>query len=542
MNYLLWLWRNSNGVRLNMFFRILAGFGQVAFGLWMVWLSRRFIDVTIRTGSQNDIIWACIELVLCLLCAVALRQTAAYHTVSAQIKLSNKLRQKYFNLLLRRRLYQDKWHSGDFTARLERDLTVVCELLVRMIPQSVVTAAQLLGAFLLMWSMESLLAWGLLLFTPIVVGCGKLFARNLRRMTLDIREYDTRIQMLVQEGMEHNAVLRSIDTQGTFGHRLGDLQEHLRKKVSRRAQFSLVSQTLLSITFGLGYLAAFVWGGLQLRSGVITFGIMTSFLQLVSQIQHPVVNLMGLFTGAIHASASIDRLNELDCLEVEVYSSLSDKLSHSSLYGVECRKISFRYKQEEHAVLHNFSHSFKPGSKTAIIGRTGTGKTTLFRLLLSLIEPQEGGLFLYNEEVRIPISTATRTHFVFVPQGNTLLSGTIRENLLLANPQASDEELSRVLHIAMADFVFSLPEGLDTRCGERGGGLSEGQAQRIAIARGLLRPGSILLLDEISSSLDEETEAQLLHRLSEACPNKTILFITHRPAVAMLCDESLSIC
>lgn len=542
MNYLLWLWRNSNDVRLNMFWRILAGFGQVVFGLWMVWLSRRFIDVTIRTGGKDDIFWACVELVLCLLSAVALRQAAAYHTVSAQIKLSNKLRQKYFNLLLRRRLYQDKWHSGDFTARLERDLSVVCDLLVRMVPQSVVTAAQLLGAFLLMWSMESRLAWALLLFTPIVVGCGKLFARNLRRMTLDIREYDTRIQMLVQEGMEHNAVLRSIDTQGTFGHRLGYLQEHLRKKVNRRAQFSLVSQTLLSITFGLGYLAAFVWGGLQLRSGVITFGIMTSFLQLVSQIQHPVVNLMGLFTGSIHASASIDRLNELDRLEVETESSLTEKLSLSSLYGVECRGISFRYKQEDHAVLHNFSHFFKPGSKTAIIGRTGTGKTTLFRLLLSLIEPQAGELYLYNDEVRVPISTATRTHFVFVPQGNTLLSGTIRENLLLANPQASDEELSRVLHIAMADFVFSLPEGLDTRCGERGGGLSEGQAQRIAIARGLLRPGSVLLFDEISSSLDEETEHQLLQRLSEACPDKTILFITHRPAVAMLCDESLSIC
>lgn len=526
-----------------MFLRILAGFGQVALGLWMVWLCRNFIDVTIRIGSMEDVFWASVELILCLLGVAGLRQGGAYYTVAAQIKLSNRLRHKYFNLLLRRRLYKDEWHSGDFTARLERDLTVVCELLVRMMPQSIVTAVQLLGAFLLLWSMESLLAWGLLLFTPIIVGCGKLFARNLRRMTLDIREYDTRIQMLVQEGMEHNAVLRSIDTYGTYGNRLENLQEHLREKVSKRAQFSMVSQTLLSITFGLGYLAAFVWGGLQLRSGVITFGIMTSFLQLVSQIQHPVVNLMGLFTGGIHASASIDRLNELERLEIESELQASENtLQSSSTYGVECRGVSFCYAPEKQAVLHDFSHSFKPGSKTAIIGRTGTGKTTLFRLLLSLVEPQKGDLVLYNDENRLPISIATRIHFVFVPQGNTLLSGTIRENLLLANPKASDADLARVLHVAMADFVFTLPNGLDTHCGERGGGLSEGQAQRIAIARGLLRPGSVLLLDEISSSLDEDTEQELLRRLSEACPDKTILFITHRPAVALLCDESLSIC
>jgi ABC-type bacteriocin/lantibiotic exporter with double-glycine peptidase domain len=161
----------------------------------------------------------------------------------------------------------------------------------------------------------------------------------------------------------------------------------------------------------------------------------------------------------------------------------------------------------------------------------------LFRLLLGLIKPKQGTLTLFNADTRQPVNEHTRTNFVFVPQGNTLMSGTIRYNLMLAKPDATDDELRQVLHTAMADFVFNLPEGMDTECGERGGGLSEGQAQRIAIARGLLRPGNIMLLDEISASLDEQTERELYRRLFASYPQKTMVFITHRPVVCELCDE-----
>jgi ABC-type bacteriocin/lantibiotic exporter with double-glycine peptidase domain len=171
------------------------------------------------------------------------------------------------------------------------------------------------------------------------------------------------------------------------------------------------------------------------------------------------------------------------------------------------------------------------------MGQTGVGKTTLFRLLLGLIKPEQGNITLFNANSQQPVNEHTRTNFVFVPQGNTLMSGTIRYNLMLANPEATDDELRQVLHTAMADFVFNLPDGMDTECGERGGGLSEGQAQRIAIARGLLRPGNIMLLDEISASLDEQTERELYRRLFASYPQKTMIFITHRPVVCELCDE-----
>ena len=203
--------------------------------------------------------------------------------------------------------------------------------------------------------------------------------------------------------------------------------------------------------------------------------------------------------------------------------------------------MNFRYAGGDRQILKDFSHDFQPGTKTALMGETGIGKTTLFRLMLGFISPDSGTITLYGSDDSLPAGSDTRLDFVFVPQGNTLMSGTIRFNLQVADPEASDDKLSEALHTACADFVQELPDGLDTLLGERGSGLSEGQAQRIAIARGLLRPGSILLLDEISSSLDSETETELYRRLFQAFPQKTMIFITHRPTVTTLCDAVCTI-
>ena len=255
---------------------------------------------------------------------------------------------------------------------------------------------------------------------------------------------------------------------------------------------------------------------------------MTSFLQLVGMIQHPILQLLNMVPGIIHATASIDRLEELDNKTNDDgdlnYPSqelrISDSLQPSA---ISFDNVSFRYADGDRYVIDGFTHTFPPGSKTAIMGETGVGKTTLFRLLLGFISPTSGKVEVGG-------------HLCFVPQGNTLMSGTVRYNLQLAKPEATDDELRTVLHTACADFVLDLPQGLDTELGERGSGLSEGQAQRIAIARGLLHGGDILLLDEISSSLDEVTERELYTRLFAACPHQTILLITHRTGVTSLCD------
>ena len=540
MKYVRWIWLAMQGIRWNTLWRILIGITQVMLGLLMVWLCRRFIDVTIRTGTDQDIVTMIVALVVVVLGGIGLRQLYYYMSIVAEIRQNNALRLRVFSRLFARQLYADRdIHSGDITSRLSKDIEAVGDTSTNLLPRMLVSLFQLLGAFLLMRSMDRTLAWSLLLLTPLAIVFGKLIARPLRKMTLDIREDESRIQMQVQEGMEHNATLRSLGSEQWVTERLENTQGSLMSHVKRRTRFTVGARLVLASCFGLGYLLAFVWGGLQLRAGVITFGVMTSFLQLVSQIQNPILSILNMVPQAIHTTANIDRLEELLQLEQESDEGKRSQPVFSEAAGIRVEDLHFKYATGDRAVFDGFTHDFVPGSKTALMGPTGIGKTTLFRLMLALVKPDTGTLTLYSGDRSQVVSPDTRTDFVFVPQGNTLMSGTVRFNLLLARPEATDEELRDVLHTATADFVFDLPAGLDTELGERGIGLSEGQAQRIAIARGLLRPGSILLLDEISASLDEATERELFSRLFAACPGRTMIFITHRPAVASLCDDIL---
>ena len=524
--------------------RIVIGIGRVALGLLMVWFSKMFIDVTIRTGTSQDIIWMICILVATVIGGVILRQVYFYMTTIANTYQSNQIRLRLFSHLFSTQLFdQQVLHSGDVTSRMAKDIEVVSASTTSSIPELVVTGFQLSGAFLLLYSMDKALAWAILLITPLVIIFGKFISNKLRKMTLKIRNDESRIQVQIQEGMELNAVLRSLNSEEWVTGRLNTMQNQLKDHIMHRAKFTAIMRFSFGSAFGLGYLLAFVWGGLQLRNGLITFGVMTSFLQLVGQIQHPILQMLNTFTQLMHATASIDRLQELESKATS--SCHSTKPNVPSVFGVDSDErigiqiedISFQYATGDRVILQHFSHTFEPSSKTAIMGATGIGKTTLFRLLLALIEPQSGHISLYGDKDRIAVSEQTREHFVYVPQGNTLLSGTLRFNMQLAKPDATNEEIYDALHTAAADFVFELPEGIDTELGERGSGLSEGQAQRIAIARGLLRPGSILLLDEISASLDEQTEQLLYNRLFARYPNKTMIFITHRATVSQMCDE-----
>jgi ABC-type multidrug transport system fused ATPase/permease subunit len=545
MKYVYWLWQNTRGIRLNMMVRTVAGIGRVSLGLLMVWLCKRFIDVTIRTGSRDDILTMVATLMAVIMVGILLRQAYYYLGVKASVTQSTAVRLRIFSHLFRRQMFDQKeMHSGDVTSRLEKDIDVVTDATTSLIPDLTITLFQLAGAFLLMQSMDARLAWALLLLTPVFLLAGKLIARKMRQMTLAIRRQESVIQMMVQETMEHNAVLRSLESGNWVTGRLDGMQQELKSVVGRRARFTVMSRLVISTSFSMGYIIAFVWGGLQLREGVITFGVMTSFLQLVSQIQQPILQMVNMLPQMIHASASIDRLEELEQVEVEGANNgyeANEAQGMQGRLGVSMQDVSFRYANGDRQILSHFSYNFHPGSKTALMGMTGAGKTTLFRLLLALIRPDEGTMTVYNGKEKQYISEQTRQNFVFVPQGNTLMSGTIRYNLQLAKPDASEDEMRQVLHTAMADFVLELPDGLDTECGERGSGLSEGQAQRIAIARGLLRPGGILLLDEISASLDEDTERELYSRLFAAYPFKTMIFITHRPVVCDLCNAVVRI-
>ena len=536
MKYARWFIANASGIWLNVIVRIVSGLVQTALSLMVVWLSKRLIDGA-TSGTTDDMTKMACMIAVAVVTGVGLRQLNQYLANQAMILKVAGLRLSLFGKLFRRRLFEERQlHSGDVTSRMAKDIDTVSETLAVTLPQVVETTARLIGAFLLMRWFDSRLAWALVLITPIAIAIGKFLSHTLRRITLRIREDESRILAKIQESIELNAVLRSLQGERWMQDKVEELQDSQTANFMHRSRVMAISRFALGCTFGLGYMLAFVWGAYGLRSGAITFGVMTSFLQLVGQIQHPILTLIGALPSIIYSTASIDRLEELAQADEEL-SDNGESISDSELIGIRMDDVTFRYAKGDREVVDHFTHDFRPGSKTVILGTTGAGKTTLFRLILSFIKPDSGTVTFYGDGFSHVADRSTRAHVVFVPQGNTLISGTIRNNLLVAKPDASDEELRLALNTACADFVFDLPESLDTVLAEHGGGLSEGQAQRIAIARGLLRPGSVLLLDEICSALDEATEKELFSRLLHSRPKTTMLLITHRPNVASLCDE-----
>lgn len=541
MKYARWFIDNSRGIRLNILVRIMAGLLQTGLALCVVWLSKRLIDDVAMRGTMSEMAVQALLIAAAVVAGVSIRQLNQYLANKAFIKKVAELRLAIFSQLFNRRLFEaNDIHSGDVTSRMAKDIDAVSETLAVQLPQVVVMTIQLVGAFLLMRWFDSRLAWALILITPLAIIIGKYISHRLKRITLLIREDESRIMARIQESVELNVVLRALQGERWMQDRVEELQDRQTANYIRRSRFMVFSRFALGCTFGLGYMLAFVWGAYGLRTGAITFGVMTSFLQLVGQIQQPILSLLGAFPSIIYSTASIDRLKEMEHGE-EKQSCDGEDITTRTLLGIRMDNVTFRYAKGDREVMSNFSHDFRPGTKTAILGTTGAGKTTLFRLILNFIQPDSGEVTFYGNGFTHAADKSMRKNVVFVPQGNTLISGTIRNNLLMAKPDASDEELHTALHTSCADFVFDLPQGIDTVLSEHGGGLSEGQAQRIAIARGLLRPGAVFLLDEISSALDEDTERELFSRLFAARPSTTILLITHRKKVAALCDERLEI-
>jgi ABC-type multidrug transport system fused ATPase/permease subunit len=326
--------------------------------------------------------------------------------------------------------------------------------------------------------------------------------------------------------------------------RLDDLQKDVMDNTIRRLNYNAGARSFLRIGFMAGYAAAFLWGVFGIKSGAVTFGMMTAFLQLVGQVQRPIADISRHIPAFIHSLTSVERILELTDLPLE---AAGEDIVFTDAPGIRLEDVSFAYTDvpegvASQLVLEHFSYDFKPSSVTAVMGVTGAGKSTLTRLILALLHPSRGSIVLYSGDRSVPVSPATRCNFRYVPQGNSLMSGTVRDNLLLANPSASEEEMKEALHLAVADFVFDLRDGLETVCSEKGSGLSEGQAQRIAIARALLHPGGVLILDEATSALDRDTEDELLRRLSQKISGgKTILWITHRESVTSIADAVLRI-
>lgn len=542
--YVKWFFREIARFRWTFVAVLLFQVVGVAISLFYVWLSKDLVDTAVE-HFQGDlqrqrIISLAIIFTLVSLSRPILTAIKSYMQSRMAVSMTNSLRQRLFDEMLKTEVdVGRKYHSGDMINRMESDVSAITNAFCAAVPNLFWAGLQFAAAFACVLYVDLRLSLILVVLLPIAAPAGKFIMKKVRKLTLRIKSSDSRIQSHIQESIQHHTLLRTLEYTDGSSQMLGELQDENYSRNLKRIGFSIIARVLMSLAFTLGYLVAFLWGVRGLSTGVVTYGVMTAILQLVGQLQRPLLQASENLPSLLHCTASIDRLMELEDLPKE---EAEDPLMLGAPAGVRVRNLSFQYPDGEEKVIDNLSFDFKPGSRIAITGRTGIGKTTLLKLILALSRPTSGSIELYDSETSVPVSVKTRCNFAYIPQGNTLFSGTVRENLLMGDRNADEERMKEVLHLAAADFVMDLPEGLDTICSEAGGGLSEGQAQRIAVARGLLRPGSIVLLDEFSSALDPATEEEMLSRLTAKdglCAGKTMIFITHRESILNFCDSEL---
>lgn len=529
------LWRMSVPVRWRMLVSVLLGTVRIAVSLAFVWTSKHLVDIA--TKVSDDPLGAGIRLfagVLVLqLCVVLF---VNWWDAYSEVKSRNRLRMDTFAKVMSSRWDgRERFLSGDTVNRLEEDVRVVADLLIARLPGVVVTLLQLAAASAYLMTLAPNLLWVLLILMFSAVFGSKMFFRQIRSLMARIRARESELQQHMQESLQHRVLVLTLTNLDRVLEKFGWLQADIESNTRKRLNYNAVARGLMFLGFQAGHAAAFLWGAVGIMHGTVTYGMMTAFLQLVGQVQRPIAEFGRQVPAFIQAIASVERIMDLEELEQEPF---SESVILEGAPAVEISGVSYSYPGSPVKVLDNYSAVFPGGSFSVVAGPTGAGKSTLIRLILGLLTPSEGSILIGGQ----PAGASLRGNFMYIPQGNSLLSGTIRSNLQLASPDATEDEMRVVLETAMAGFVFDLPQGLDTPCGEVGSGLSEGQCQRIAIARSLLRPGGILILDESTSALDAATEEALLQNLySNYHQKKTIIFVSHRQAVVRFADKVIEV-
>ena len=540
MNYkqlLRWLWRSTSYNRLQALLNVIIGLLDVAVSLAQIWAVKHAIDVASH-NVEGSVIMSVGVIALLILCNFILSISSVWVRNVLGIKAQNRMQQMMLERILR-----SEWrgrgamHSGDVINRLESDVVQVVNFCAETLPNAVCVFTLFVGAFFFLFSLDHLLAICIVCLFPVFLLLSKVYMGRMRRLSREVRESDSLVQSMLQESVQNRMLIKTLEGEGTMVDRLEGHHQELRRKVLRRTRFSVISNLIVNMGFATGYIITFGWSAVRLSLGTLTYGGMAAFLQLVNTIQQPARNLSKLVPQFVSVFTAAERLMHLEDIPLEPQ---GEPVTLPGVCGVRLCDVSYSYPDEPaNNIINCLSYDFRPNTCTAIVGETGVGKTTLLRLIMALTKPTEGTVSIYadngTEEVASPL---TRCNITYVPQGNTMLSGTIRDNLLLGNPEATDDDMYAVLAKCEAHFVKELPDGLDTNVTESGGGLSEGQAQRICIARALLRRCSLLILDEATSALDPDTERRLLQNIL-AGHTHTVIFITHRTAVLDYCDAQL---
>lgn len=532
----------TRGVRIGIAGNALCGIATVVLALLAVWCTREIVDVACRHDIRA---LGRLAILLCLLLLARLLASKCGQRLEAWsiTRFSNRMRSAMFSRIMNGSFMATPGiHSADIVNCLSSDIGGISSTFCSTVPAIIVSVFSLIGSFIFLLAIAPSMALIVTVLMPLSILVGKFSLTKSRRLTREIRDTESGLHRVMQEDISHRLLVATLGYSGRAQEDFDGWQNRYFRLSMRRNDFGLFAGGMVTFGFMAGYALMFLYCAYGLARGTVSFATMTALLQLVAMVQRPVVDLSHKLSPLARASVSVDRIMQLR----DSYPPRSSAVSASTRHGdkLSFENVWFRYKPENDYVFSDFTADIPLGKITAIYGATGSGKTTLLRLILGLCTPQQGRIIS-------PFISSGFDNIIYIPQGNTLLSGTILSNLLMGKPDADDKEINEALYLAAADFVERLPQGVLTACGEHGYGFSEGQAQRIAVARGLLRLMAVrnsrtdapvlFLMDEPTSSLDSLTERTMLDRLTQYLCGLTVIIITHKDELRKYAYKDLSL-
>lgn len=538
-----WMWQYIRRYKFAVFFYLILGIFSTLMGLAGSVLSKYLIDAV--TGvDKNNIGWIIGGIVGMALGGVIINAITSRISTKISIKVNNEIRQEAYDKVMRSDwLSMTNFHSGDILNRLNGDVSTVSGSVIGWIPSLITKTVQFIGALAIILYYDPTMAILALISAPIMMIISKLLMTKMRYFNKKSREVSSEVMAFNEESFQNIQSIKAFDLIGHFNNKLINMQEKYKEVSLDYNKFSIATSSFMSVVGMMVSYSCFGWGVYRLWTGHITYGTMTLFLQLSGTLSSSFNALVGMVPSAISATTSAGRLMDFfklpneELLDDEEIQHIYNNTKDQGL-TVELDDVMFNY-DENKVVFENANIVANPGEIVALVGPSGEGKTTMVRILLALINIKKGKAVLRDiNGMECNISADSRRFFAYVPQGNAIFSGTIADNMRMVKEDATDEEIIHALEIACAfDFVKQLPEGINSTVGEKGIGFSEGQAQRISIARALLRKSPILILDEATSALDVYTERVVLRNIMDMGYARTCIVTTHRPSVLNLCDR-----
>ncbi len=536
LDYISWIARKSKKFTGSIILIIFLNAISALSGVLVAILSKNVIDTAVAGILSRAMLFAALFGGI-ILANLAVRAFTSMITVKTQELLSNSMRQTlFYRVASTEWLDLTKYHSGDILTRLSSDVGTIAACVASTLPGIISLGVQLIAAFSTLLLYEPTLAFLAFALGPVTVLFSRILGKKMKELHIKVQETESAYKSFIQEAIENILVVKTFCMENRSLEKIDKLHTNRMHWIIQRNRTSVAAGTVLGFGYWAGYFTAFCWGAYKLSIGAASFGTLTAFLQLVQQVQGPFIGLSGTLPQVISAIGSASRLMELERLPLEL--AEVKKLPVNTAVGLAFKDVTCSY-QGSKPVLRKVSVTIKPGEIVALVGPSGEGKTTFIRVILSLIKPDTGEVaFVDLSGQRINISAADRECIAYVPQGNTLFSGTIAENLTAGLPYATKEQMECALQASCAlDFINELPDGLATALGEKGLGLSEGQAQRIAIARAILKNSPVMILDEATSSLDTNSEMKVLQSIHDMLPRRTCIVITHRPGALNICSR-----